>query len=144
MLTADKVLVTIGTPCSVSAVGSTETYNARVSGAPEFIAYAAFDAGLIDIELTGTASRVLRWAQGSQAGQTATLPEIEERYGKSLRANLGIRHIEQLTALGSSVVTDIAASLPHDLQSGGLRRQAGLSYREVRDSALRDMYGLFD
>ena len=50
MLTADKVLVTVGTPCSISAVGSTETYHARVTQAPEFIAYAAFDAGLIDIE----------------------------------------------------------------------------------------------
>ena len=50
VLTADKVLVTIGTPCSVSAVGSTETYLARVTQAPEFIAFAAFDAGLIDIE----------------------------------------------------------------------------------------------
>ena len=44
VLTADKVLVTIGTPCSMSAVGGTETYLARVCGKPEFIAYAAFDA----------------------------------------------------------------------------------------------------
>ncbi len=143
MLTADKVLVTIGTPCSMSAVGGTETYSARVCGSPEFIGYAAFDAGLVDVDLAaGRAS--FRWTQGEETGQAASLQDIEMRHGQRLRANLGIRHIDELTALGSTVVTDIAASLPHDLESGGLRRQAGLSYREVRDSALKDMYGLFD
>ena len=142
MLTADKVLVTIGTPCSMSAVGGTETYNARVTGAPEFIAYAAFDAGLIDIDMSGPMQ--LRWAQGERAGAPATLEEIERLHGKTLRANLGIRHIDELTALGNSVVTDIAACLPHDLEKGGLRRQAGINYRDVRESALKDMYGLFD
>jgi hypothetical protein len=34
----------------MSAVGGTETFQARVNGAPEFIAYAAFDAGLIDFD----------------------------------------------------------------------------------------------
>ena len=144
MLTADKVLVTIGTPCSVSAVGSTETYNARVCGDPDFIAYAAFDAGLIDIDATGPGPLKLRWAQGNQVGQAASLSQIEAQHGAALRANLGIRYIDELTAMGSSVVTDIAASLPHDLQNGGLRRQAGLHYRDVRESVLKDMYGLFD
>lgn len=144
MLTADKVLVTIGTPCSMSAVGSTETYNARVSDAPEFIAFAAFDAGLIDIEPGTDDALSLRWVHGDQAGKPASIAGIEERYGSSLRANLGIRHIGELTALGDSVVTDIAACLPHDLESGGLRRLAGLTYRDVRESALKDMYGLFD
>lgn len=143
MLTADKVLVTIGTPCSMSAVGSTETYNARVSDAPEFIAFAAFDAGLVDIE-PDTGALQLRWARGDQAGAPATIADIEERHGKSLRANLGIRYIDELTALSGSVVTDIGACLPHDLESGGLRRLAGLTYRDVRESALKDMYGLFD
>jgi len=128
----------------MSAVGSTETYAARVSGRPEFIACAAFDAGLIDIEVSAAGSLNLRWARGEQAGQDATLPEIESRYGERLRANLGIRYIDELTALGPAAVTDIAASLPHDLGGGGLRHLAGLSYREVRDSALKDMYGLFD
>jgi 3-oxoacyl-[acyl-carrier-protein] synthase II len=143
VLTADKVLVTVGTPCSVSAVGSTETYNARVLGSPEFIAYAAFDAGLIDIALTGS-GLTLNWARGERAGQSTSLAEIEESVGRTLRTHLGIRHIDELTQLGSAVVTDIVASLPHDLQSGGLRRQAGLTYRDIRDSALKDMYGLFD
>jgi 3-oxoacyl-(acyl-carrier-protein) synthase len=144
VLTADKVLVTIGTPCSVSAVGSTETYTARVSGAPEFIAYAAFDAGLIDIDVAAEGSLALRWAQGEQAGNVTSLAEIEALHGHSLRAALGIRHIDELTALGNAAITDIAASLPHDFGSGGLRRQAGLRYRDVRESALKDMYGLFD
>ena len=140
MLTADKVLVTVGTPCSISAVGSTETYHARVTQAPEFIAFAAFDAGLIDIEPGTGSALALRWLDGTPA----TLEEIERRHGAQLRANLGIRYVPELTAAGSSVVTDIAAPLPHDFESGGLRKLAGLMYRDVRESVLRDMYGLFD
>lgn len=140
VLTADKVLVTVGTPCSISAVGSTETYHARVTQAPEFIAYAAFDAGLIDIEPGAGSALTLRWLDGAPA----TIDEIERRHGTQLRANLGIRYIDELTAAGPSVVTDIAAPLPHDFESGGLRRLGGLMYRDIRESALKDMYGLFD
>ena len=140
VLTADKVLVTIGTPCSISAVGSTETYQARVTQAPEFIAYAAFDAGLVDIEPGAGGALQLRWIDGTPA----TLDEIERRHGAQLRSNLGIRYVSELTAAGSSVVTDIAAPLPHDFESGGLRKLAGLMYRDIRESALKDMYGLFD
>ncbi len=140
VLTADKVLVTIGTPCSVSAVGSTETYQARVVRSPEFIAYAAFDAGLIDIEPKSDGSLKLSWRNG----QPASIAEIESKHGPQLRANLGIRFVEELTALGNAVVTDIGASLPHDFAKDGLRRLAGLTYRDVRESALKDMYGLFD
>jgi hypothetical protein len=140
VLTADKVLVTVGTPCSISAVGSTETYLARVTAAPEFIAYAAFDAGLIDIELSGGGAPALRWLDGT----ATTIDEIERRHGGPLRANLGIRYVPELTAAGKSVVTDIAAPLPHDFESGGLRKLAGLMYRDVRESVLKDMYGLFD
>lgn len=140
MLTADKVLVTIGTPCSVSAVGTTETYKTRVTRAPEFIAYAAFDAGLIDIEPADDGSLKLTWRNG----EPASIEAIEREHGQRLRANLGIRYIDELTALGNAVVTDIAASLPHDFAQDGLRRLAGLTYREIRESALRDMYGLFD
>lgn len=140
MLTADKVLVTIGTPCSVSAVGTTETYQARVTSSPEFIAFAAFDAGLIDITPASDGSLHLQWLNGERA----TLAEIEQRHGARLRANLGIRFFEELTSASGGVVTDIAAALPHDFESGGLRRLAGLTYRDVRDSVLKDMYGLFD
>ncbi len=141
MLTADKVLVTVGTPCSVSAVGSTETFHARVTGAREFIVYAAFDAGLVDLELAEGGGLAVRWHDG---GEPASIEAIEERYGARLRAGLGIRHVDELTAAGAAAVTDIAAPLPHDFASGGLRRLAGLSYQDVRDSALKNMYGLFE
>jgi 3-oxoacyl-[acyl-carrier-protein] synthase II len=140
VLTADKVLVTIGTPCSISAVGSTETYRARVLGAPEFIAYAAFDAGLVDIDPQSDGTLRLRWTNG----EPATIADIERQHGAKLRASLGIRYIDELTAMGNAVVTDVAASLPHDFDRGGLRHLAGLTYRDVRDSVLKDMYGLFD
>jgi len=143
MLTADKVLVTIGTPCCMSAVGGTETYKARVYGAPEFIAYAAFDAGLVDIDLQSGASLRLKLAAGDQAGQETRIEEIESLHGEQLRANLGIRRIPEIPTTGAAV-TDIAASLPHDLGNGGLRRLAGITYRDVRDSVIKDMYGLFD
>jgi 3-oxoacyl-[acyl-carrier-protein] synthase II len=67
VLTADKVLVTIGTPCSVSAVGSTETYRARAARSAQFIAYAAFDAGLIDIEPKSDGTLKLTWSNGEPA-----------------------------------------------------------------------------
>jgi len=140
VLTADKVLVTVGTPCSVSAVGSTETYLAKAARAPEFIGFAAFDAGLVDIEPRSDGSLKFTWANG----EPATLDEIEQRHGQQLRDSVGIRYIPELTKLTGSIVTDIAASLPHDFATGGLRRMAGLSYREVRESVLKDMYGLFD
>lgn len=140
VLTADKVLVTVGTPCCVSAVGTTETFLARVRGAPEFIAFAAFDAGLIDIEPTPDGSLQLRWTNG----EPADLADIEHRCGAQLRANLGIRYVDELTSASGRVVTDIVAALPHDFEKSGLRRLAGLMYRDVRESALKDMYGLFD
>src|SRR5262245_15477935 len=115
MLTADKVLVTIGTPCSLSAVGGAETYKARVYGAPEFIAYAAFDAGIVDIDLQGGASLLLKWAAGDRAGQETTIEEVESLHGAQLRANLGIRRIPEISAASGAAVTDIAAGLPHDL-----------------------------
>lgn len=141
VLTADKVLVTVGTPCSISAVGGTETYNARVEGSPEFIGLAAFDAGLVDV--TTAADGTLRW-HWADGGDATTLDAIEARHGAHLRANLGIRFIDELTARAGAIVTDIAASLPHDLANGGLRRLAGLSYSDIRESAIKDMYGLFD
>jgi len=144
MLTADKVLVTIGTPCCMSAVGGAETYKARVHGAPEFIAYAAFDAGLVDIDPQGGSSLRLQWATGDRAGQAATIEEIESLHGAQLRANLGIRRIPEISDASGAVGADIAASLPHDLGNGRLRQLAGITYREVRDSAIKDMYGLFD
>jgi len=140
VLTADKVLVTIGTPCSMSAVGGTETYNARVARSPEFIGFAAFDAGLVTVEPAADGALRWRWTNG----EATTLTEIEARHGTTLRANLGIRHIPELTARGTAVVTDIAASLPHDLGGSGLRRLAGLNYADIRESAIKDMYGLFD
>ena len=146
MLTTDQVLVTIGTPCSLSAVGSTPTYHARVADDPEFIAYAAFDAGLIEFgeSTDGHALPAMRWHAGGSSGQSATIAQIEATYGARLRAQLGIRSIADRFGAGTELETDIAACLPHDLEDGGLRTLAGLNYRDIRESALKDMYGLFD
>lgn len=145
MLPTDKVLVTIGTPCSMSAVGSTDTFLARVADSPEFIGLAAFDAGLV--EFTGqarSAGAEMKWLAGERIGQAATLEEIETTSGARLRANLGIRSIRDHFPTDAQATTDIAARLPHDLEEGGLRRLAGLTFRDIRDSAFKDMFGLFD
>jgi hypothetical protein len=142
MLSADKVLVTVGTACSISAVGSTETYQALVSGSPEFIALAAFDAGLVEFGTDGSVED-LRWATGPGAGEKATLAEVERLHGAGLRGNLGIRRIDDRLPATTKAVTDIAAPLPHDLEDGGLRRLAGIRYSDIRESPLKDMYGLF-
>ena len=136
MLSSDQVLVTIGTPCSMSAVGSTETFQARVTNAPEFIACAAFDAGLVDFD-----GDKLKWTAN---GEPTTLAEIESRYGLQLRANMGIRSIRDQFAAHVNLETDIAAKLPHDLENGGLRKLSGLTFRDIRESAFKDMFGLFD
>jgi len=142
MLSADRVLVIVGTPCSMSAVGSTETFQAAVAQSPEFIAHAAFDAGLVDFE-AGDALRP-RWLAGPAKGAAASLEEIEQQHGVSLRANMGIRRIDTPRFPAANPAIDLAAPLPHDLESGGLLALAGLRYHDIRSSAFREMHGLFD
>jgi 3-oxoacyl-[acyl-carrier-protein] synthase II len=136
MLRSDQVLVTVGTPSSMSAVGNADTFQARVTNAPEFIALAAFDAGLV--EFTGDK---LQWVGN---GESTTIAEIEALHGKTLRANLGIRSIRDRFESHIHLETDIAATLPHDMESGGLRKLAGLTFRDIRESPFKDMFSLFE
>jgi 3-oxoacyl-[acyl-carrier-protein] synthase II len=76
MLPTDKVLVTIGTPCSMSAVGSTDTFLARVTDSPEFIGLAAFDAQLVEFTDQFSSGVKMKWLAGERAGQPATQDEI--------------------------------------------------------------------
>lgn len=122
----------------MSAVGSTETTHALIDSSPELILYTAFDAGLVDLSIDDAGAVSARWPDG---GPTTAI-EVEQRHGARLRAELGIRVIDEFDGL--DVDTDIAAALPHDLADGGLRRLAGLTYSEIRDSDLRDMHGLFN
>ncbi len=137
-LRADQVLVTIGTPCSMSAVGGTATTRALVDASPDLIVHAAFDAGLVELSIGAGGMLAAAWADGSPA----TADSIETRHGDLLRAGMGIRRIDEY--VGRDVPTDVAAPLPHDLARGGLRRLAGLTYDDIRASELRDMHGLFD
>ncbi|QWT21389.1 hypothetical protein KPL74_05145 [Bacillus sp. NP157] len=144
MLRSDQVLVTVGTACTISAVGSTETYQALVARSDEFLPLAAFDAGLVEIDPeAANAGDGMRWAAGEQAGEPVSLDELKRLHGDSLRANSGIRHVPGVRELAPRVVTDIAAPLPHDLETVGLRRLAGLRYEDIRGSGLKDMHGLF-
>lgn len=143
-LKSNQVLVTVGTACSVSAVGSTETYQALVAGSEEFLPLAAFDAGLVSIPADAeSAGQGMRWASGEHIGEPVSLDELERQHGDALRANTGIRRLPRVVELAPRVATDIAAPLPHDLESGGLRRLAGLRYEDIRASKLKDMHGLF-
>ncbi|WP_445144075.1 hypothetical protein [Dyella sp. Tek66A03] len=125
-------------------MGSTETYQALVARSEEFLPLAAFDAGLVEIDPTAeSAVHGMRWATGEHAGERATLEDLRRLHGDSLRANLGIRHVPGVRTLAPRVVTDIAAPLPHDLETVGLRRLAGLRFDDIRGSGLKDMHGLF-
>ena len=117
MLPADKVLVLVGTPCSMSAVGSTETYEAKVALDPEFITLAAFDAGLVDFEVDPTTNGFrARWRQGDSNGDIAEpSKEIETRHGVSLRSHSGIRQLAHDRSQEAGAL-DLAAPLPHDLR----------------------------
>lgn len=143
-LKSTQVLVTVGTACTMSAVGSTETYQALVARSDEFLPLAAFDAGLVDLDPEASnAADGMRWATGEHAGEPVTLDELRQLHGKTLRANSGIRHVSGVPELAPRAVTDIAAPLPHDLETVGLRRLAGLRYEDIRGSKLKDMHGLF-
>lgn len=140
-LPGSRVLCTIGTPCTMSAVGSTETHRAFVSGSKDAIGFAAFDAGLVDIEPgSGNEPRFVG-RDGTHRGESLGVEQIEALWGARLRSSLGIR---KLTRLAAHVPTDLAAPLPHDLEDGGLRRLSGLTFSEIRQSPLMDLFGLFD
>ena len=136
-LPAHRVLVTVGTPCTLSAVGTTETARALMEAAPEAVALSAFDAGLVDLTVDERGAILAHWPDGSPA----SFEQIEARHGARLAADRGIRAVPELVDRGAPV--DVAASLPHDLAAGGLRRLAGITYGEVRASGFRDMHGLF-
>lgn len=140
MLSADKVLVTIGTPVTMSAVGSTETYFAKARGTADYVLAAAFDAGLVDLGLANDGSLGATWRGGGEA----TIADVEQRFGRQLRDGSGIRIVDELLAAGNDVATDVAAGLTDSLVNGGLRELAGLRFADVRSSDLRDMHSLFD
>src|SRR5262245_47762834 len=143
-LPARQVLVTVGTPCAMSALGSTDTHRATVTGDKHAIAFAACDAGLVAIDAQhSTAGAPSFMEVGEREGEPISPQEIEARWGSALRDNMGIRRLSR-DAVADHLLTDIAAPLPHDLEQGGLRRLAGLTFAEVRRSSLKDMASLFD
>ncbi len=139
-LPADRVLVTVGTLCSVSSVGTTETHRARVCGDPLETGFAAFDAGLVDISGGGVDTPLFVRADN---GAPISLGQIEAAWGEELRGQQGIRQLPR-EMLAEHVPSDVAAPLPFDFEKGGLRRVAGLGFRDIRGSGVSDMFGLFD
>ncbi len=125
----------------MSAVGSTETYLAKVAGTPEFIGSAAFDAGRVDVE--------------PQAGRLGTL-SLDERRACAARGNRTPPRRPAALELGHSLYrgADEAHRVGRDRQSPPVCRTiwrpadcaawAVCPFRDIRESALKDMYGLFD
>ena len=142
-LPADQVLVTIGTPCGVSAVGTTETHRALAEGDRELaLACAAFDAGYVDFDLERSTAAEPRFQRVGD-DQAITYEQIEQEWGERLRSASGIRQLSG-EKCAEHLPCDLAAPLAHDLEDGGLRALAGLGVRDLRASALSDMFGLFD
>lgn len=129
----------------MSAVGSSETHRAIVSGDPRATAFAACDAGLAtaDSKHSTASAPVFAHVGGERDGNPIPLAEIERRWAPALRAGMGIRPLPRERIAGH-VLADLAAPLPHDLEDGGLRRLAGLTFADLRQSPLSDMAGLFD
>ncbi len=130
----------------MSAVGSTETHRATVLGLPTAIGFAAFDAGLVDVDLQRSRAAEPLFVHGAgspNAGQPISVAEIERSFGAQLRAQMGIRQVGR-DRVAPHVLTDVAAPLPHDLEGLGLRQRMGLRYEDVRQSVFKDMFGLFD
>lgn len=138
-------MVSIGTLNSVSGVGTSETHRALVTGNANFIGFAALDAGLVEVDAERSTAERPRFLSLSaeDAGAELSLSAIEARWGKRLRASMGIRELSK-EGLAPHSFADIAAPLPHDLEYGGLRRISGLTFGEIRHSAFADMFGLFD
>jgi hypothetical protein len=138
-LSADQVLVTVGTVCGLSAVGTVETQRALIGGSGNMIGFAARDAGLVDIEGDALEPRfTLR--DGELKGQPLAPEEIERRWGAQLRANMGIRRLD---LAASDQPSDLGAPLPHELERGGLRALTGTGFDQIRASSFRDAFGLF-
>jgi hypothetical protein len=129
----------------MSAVGSSETHRAQVTNSPKLLGFAALDAGLvgIDLERATALEPCFVHADGERAGDPIPDAEIAARWGEQLRAGMGIRALPR-SLVAEHVLTDVAAPLPHDLETGGLRRLSGLSFSAIRHSSLADMFGLFD
>jgi 3-oxoacyl-[acyl-carrier-protein] synthase II len=144
-LPAHQVLVTVGTPCTMSAVGSSEAHRARVAGDPRAIAFAACDAGLVSVDAKRSDAESPRFVRGGggRDGDPISVEEIESTWGAILRERMGIRRLPR-ERMAEHIASDIAAPLPHDLEEGGLRRLAGLTFADVRQSSIRDVSGLFD
>jgi 3-oxoacyl-(acyl-carrier-protein) synthase len=144
-LAARQVLVTVGTLCGISAIGTSETQRALATRNKSLIGFAARDAGLVGIDTARSTadSPVFVGLSGERHGRRLDIEEIEASFGDRLRANMGIRDITHLP-LAAHVPIDIGAPLPHDLESGGLRKLLGFTFAEVRRSRFADMFGLFE
>jgi len=129
----------------MSAVGSTETHRGLVARSPAAIGFAARDAELVEVDLKKSTAAEPRFvhARGERAGQPISIEEIERTWGEKLRARMGIRRLPN-HRIAAHLGTDVAAPLAHDLEEGGLRRMAGLTFAEIRQSSLMDSFGLFD
>jgi len=144
-LDARQVLVTVGTLCGISAIGTSETQRALATKNRNLIGFAARDAGLVGIDpARSTADApVFVGLDAEHHGRRLDLEEIEASFGDRLRANMGIRDVTHLP-MAAHVPVDIGAPLPHDLETGGLRKLLGFTFGEVRRSRFADMFGLFE
>lgn len=133
---ASQVVVIAGSPgYLVGPLGRPEAHDACVANDPNFIGYAAVDAGLCQID-PGSPRYQPIFLDGNHP---IALADIESRWGSALRANVGIRLYAD-GQLADHVENRIGAPLAHGLerggQPGGLRYFAGLTADEIAASPL--------
>jgi 3-oxoacyl-[acyl-carrier-protein] synthase II len=83
VLSARQVLVTIGTPCAMSALGSADTYRALVADDRTAIGFAGLDAGLVVLDASRSRARqpVFVHAGGDEDGRPISIEEIDRDVG---------------------------------------------------------------
>jgi hypothetical protein len=133
-LPANQVLVTVGTPCTLSALGSADTHRAIVTGDKHAIGFAACDAGLVAVDAEGEQRE---WTVFVRVGVSATASPSRSRRSRRAGSDPARQHGHSTPLappIAEHLLTDIAAPLSRS-EHGGSRRLAGLTFADLRRSS---------
>jgi hypothetical protein len=147
-LRADQVIVAISAGHVISSLGRQEAHRAAMINDPNFIGFAAADAGYVhaDLDPESPPDNPSKPKFTLPDGTPMTVEQIAKKWARTLLPNMGIRFIDP-SHLIPHIPSDIAAPLPHNLErgseEGGLRHHMGLRESDVSGSDLKDSALLF-